>query len=205
MAALPLQAAPGRGPLNWPDCSALRLHEFAIAGSRGCLREIPGANAKRCGGRRNLGRRVGSHSAERLPRGPLVEKGCVENFNEKLREELLDREWYGALFEAMSLMERWRRRYNAGRRHSSLGYRPPALESLPKLTSGAVWTQTEHLSRVLDSPVKAGQCSVQQVTLPSALLANLQAGNSSSPSGRGATPIASAANAASACRECSCG
>ena len=54
----------------------------------------------------------------------------TESFNGKLRDELLDREIFYSLAEARVLIERWRRHYNTERPHSSLGYRPPAPETI---------------------------------------------------------------------------
>ena len=48
----------------------------------------------------------------------------------KLRHELLDGEIFYSLDEARVIIEGWRRHYNAVRRHFSLGYRPPAPESV---------------------------------------------------------------------------
>jgi transposase InsO family protein len=58
------------------------------------------------------------------------ENGYNESFNGKLRDELLDREIFYSLAEARVLIERWRRHYNTERPHSSLGYRPPAPETI---------------------------------------------------------------------------
>ena len=58
------------------------------------------------------------------------ENGYIESFNGKLRDELLDREVFYTLKEAQILIERWRIEYNTIRPHSSLGYRPPAPESI---------------------------------------------------------------------------
>ena len=44
--------------------------------------------------------------------------------------ELLDGEIFYTLKEAQVLIESWRRHYNAVRPHSSLGYRPPAPETI---------------------------------------------------------------------------
>jgi transposase InsO family protein len=62
--------------------------------------------------------------------GSPWENGYIESFNGKLRDELLDREIFYTLKEAQILVERWRRHYNGVRPHSSLGYRPPAPETL---------------------------------------------------------------------------
>ena len=62
--------------------------------------------------------------------GSLWENGYVESFNGKLRDELLDREVFNTLHEVQVLVERYRRTYNQVRPHSSLGYRPPAPETV---------------------------------------------------------------------------
>jgi putative transposase len=53
-----------------------------------------------------------------------------ESFNSKLRDELLAGEQFSTLHEAKVLIKQWRRHYNAIRPHSSLGYRPPAPETI---------------------------------------------------------------------------
>ena len=55
--------------------------------------------------------------------------GC-QHFNGKLRDELLDREVFYTLLEVRVLIERYRQTYNRIRPHSSLGYRPPAPETV---------------------------------------------------------------------------
>ena len=62
--------------------------------------------------------------------GSPWENGCVESFNGKLRNELLDREVFYTLLEVQVLTEQYRRNYNRVRPHSSLGYRPPAPDHL---------------------------------------------------------------------------
>ena len=62
--------------------------------------------------------------------GSPWENGYVESFNGKLRDELLDREVFNTLHEVQVLVERYRRTYNQVRPHSSLGYRPPAPETV---------------------------------------------------------------------------
>jgi putative transposase len=63
-----------------------------------------------------------------IEKGSPWENGYVESFNARLRDELLDGEVFHTVAEARVLIERWRRHYNEGRPHSSLGYRPPAPE-----------------------------------------------------------------------------
>ena len=62
--------------------------------------------------------------------GSPWENGYIESFNGKLRNELLDREIFDTLYESQVLIERWRIEYNTIRPHSSLGYRPPAPETI---------------------------------------------------------------------------
>lgn len=62
--------------------------------------------------------------------GSPWENGYIESFNGKLRNELLEREIFDTLYESKVLIERWRIHYNTIRPHSSLGYRPPAPETI---------------------------------------------------------------------------
>jgi len=62
--------------------------------------------------------------------GSPWENGYNESFNGKLRDELLNTEIFYTLKEAKILIERWRNHYNTARPHSSLGYRPPAPETI---------------------------------------------------------------------------
>ncbi len=62
--------------------------------------------------------------------GSPWENGYNESFNGKLRDELLNGEIFYTLKEAKVLIEAWRRHYNTVRPHSSLGYRPPAPETI---------------------------------------------------------------------------
>jgi putative transposase len=65
--------------------------------------------------------------------GSPWENGYCESFNSKLRDELLNGEIFYTLREAQVMIEWWRCHYNRLRPHSSLGYRPPAPQTvLPK-------------------------------------------------------------------------
>ena len=74
-------------------------------------------------------RRIGVSTLFIEPGSPW-ENGYVESFNGKLRDVVLNREIFYTLTEAKILIERWRREYNQIRPHSSLGYRPPAPETV---------------------------------------------------------------------------
>ena len=67
--------------------------------------------------------------------GSPWENGYIESFNGKMRDELLSREIFYSLKEAQVLIEMWRKHYNTVRPHSSLGYRPPAPETIVGVTS----------------------------------------------------------------------
>jgi len=62
--------------------------------------------------------------------GSPWEKGYVESFNSKMRNELLNREVFTTLLEAKVLVEHWRKEYNQIRPHSSFNYMPPAPEAI---------------------------------------------------------------------------
>ena len=62
--------------------------------------------------------------------GSPWENGYVESLIGKFRDELLNGEIFYTLTEAKVLIDRWRREYNRVRPHSSLGYRPPAPETI---------------------------------------------------------------------------
>ena len=72
---------------------------------------------------------VGAQTAYITPGSPW-ENGYVESFNARLRDELLNGEIFYSLREAQIIIEEWRHHYNTKRPHSSLGYKPPAPESI---------------------------------------------------------------------------
>lgn len=57
--------------------------------------------------------------------GKPWQNGKCESFNGKLRDECLSREWFSSVKEAQVVIEGWRKFYNEGRPHSSLGYLTP--------------------------------------------------------------------------------
>ena len=70
--------------------------------------------------------------------GSPWESGYNESFNEKLRDEVLNREIFYTLREAQVIIEGWRKEHSIFRLHSSLGYRPSAPETLLQSTDGAI-------------------------------------------------------------------
>ncbi len=54
------------------------------------------------------------------------ENGYIESFNDKLRDECLNREVFRNGREAQAIVENWRQEYNNYRPHSSLGYLTPS-------------------------------------------------------------------------------
>ncbi|XCA03187.1 IS3 family transposase [Sphingobium sp. SJ10-10] len=62
--------------------------------------------------------------------GSPWENGYIESFNARLRDELLNGEIFYSLDEVRCVTGWWRDHYNRLRPHSSLGYRPPAPETI---------------------------------------------------------------------------
>ena len=58
--------------------------------------------------------------------GSPWENPFIESFNGRVRDELLNVEEFGSIFEAEVLVESWRIEYNTYRPHSSLGGLTPA-------------------------------------------------------------------------------
>ena len=75
---------------------------------------------------------VGAQTAYITPGSPW-ENGYIESFNARLRDELLNGEIFYSMKEAQIIIEQWRIHYNTKRPHSSLGYKPPAPESITHL------------------------------------------------------------------------
>lgn len=73
--------------------------------------------------------RVGAKTLYIEPGSPW-ENGYNESYNGKLRDELLNGEIFYSLKEAQIVIGRWRNHYNTQRPHSSLGYRPPAPQTI---------------------------------------------------------------------------
>jgi putative transposase len=53
------------------------------------------------------------------------ENGCIESFNSKLRDEVLNGEVFGCLREAQCVLRDWQDRFNNIRPHSALNYQTP--------------------------------------------------------------------------------
>ncbi len=114
------------GPPEWGSGFTLRSYESAT--SHGFFLMYYGSKFTATAVREWL-ERVGVNTLFIDPGSPW-ENGYVESFNGKLRDELLNGEIFYTLREAQVIIERWRREYNTFRPHSSLGYRPPAPETV---------------------------------------------------------------------------
>jgi putative transposase len=57
--------------------------------------------------------------------GKPVQNAYVESFNGRFRDECLNDHWFTTLYQAKTLIEQWRKDYNAVRPHSALGYISP--------------------------------------------------------------------------------
>ena len=78
---------------------------------------------------RNWLRDVDEHTLYIEPGSPW-ENGYVESFNSKMRDEFLNVTLFDTFKEAQVLTKMWVEEYNTIRPHSSLGYRPPAYQSV---------------------------------------------------------------------------
>ncbi len=116
---------------------------MATRGVPGHIRSDNGAEFTAKAVRSWLGR-VGVKTLYIEPGSPW-ENGYIESFNGKLRDELLNGEVFNSLTEARVLIERWREHYNTMRPHSSLGYKPPAPQTI---------TPSEACSATLRSPLR---------------------------------------------------
>ena len=123
--------------LNADDVLERLTHLFVVRGVPAYIRSDNGSEFTAKMVRQWL-ERVGVKTLFIEPGSPW-ENGYVESFNGKLRNELLEREIFDTVLEAKVLIERWRVHYNTIRPHSSLGYRPPAPESVwPRREDGGV-------------------------------------------------------------------
>jgi putative transposase len=116
------------------DVLAVLTELFVRHGPPAHIRSDNGAEFTATAVREWLGR-IGVKTLYIEPGSPW-ENGYCESFNGKLRDELLNGEIFCTLKEAQILIERWRQHYNTIRPHSSLGYVPPAPETiLPRTTA----------------------------------------------------------------------
>ena len=89
--------------------------------------------------------------------GSPWENGYVESFNEKLRDELLNRELFLHIEELRYVVDRWRIDYNHYRPHSSLGYRSPAAFAASYVgPDSATLRQSQHNEDVRHPLIEAG-------------------------------------------------
>lgn len=102
-----------------------------LMATRGVLGHIRSDNGAECTAKavRSWLKRVGVKTLYIEPGSPW-ENGYIESFNGKLRDELLNGEVFYTLKEAKVVIERWREHYNTKRPHSSLGYKPPAPQTI---------------------------------------------------------------------------
>jgi putative transposase len=61
-----------------------------------------------------------------IPPGEPWRNGYVESFNSRIRDECLNINSFWSLAQARVVISDWKHDYNHYRRHSSLGYLPPA-------------------------------------------------------------------------------
>lgn len=62
-----------------------------------------------------------------IPPGEPWPNGYVESFNSRIRDEWLNINSFWSLAHAQVVISDWKYDYNHRRRHSALGYQPPAV------------------------------------------------------------------------------
>jgi putative transposase len=70
------------------------------------------------------GERTGLHV---VPPGQPWRNGYIKSFNSRIRDECLNINVFWSLTQARVVISDWKHDYNHRRRHSSLGYQPPAV------------------------------------------------------------------------------
>ena len=71
--------------------------------------------------------------------GSPWENGYCESFNSRMRDEFLNGELFGNMYEVKVLTNRWVKEYNTVRPHSSLCYRPPVPQTVtPNFSLSAI-------------------------------------------------------------------
>ena len=83
--------------------------------------------------------------------GSPWENAYIESFQDKLRDERLNRELFGSLLEAQVIIEAWHLEYHRLRPHSSLGYQTPdefaARHGSSRLRSGSALPPSRRTQR----------------------------------------------------------
>lgn len=70
---------------------------------------------------------AGQVSLHFIPPGEPWRNGYVESFNSRIRDECLNINSFWSMAQASVVSSDWKHEYNHYRRHSSLGYQPPAV------------------------------------------------------------------------------
>jgi len=138
-----------------PDVVEVLRYLFAVRGAPSFLRSDNGPEFVSLAVRQWL-QHAGVQTLFVAPGSPW-ENGYVESFNEKLRDELLNRELFLHLEELRYVVERWRMDYNHYRPHSSLGYTSPAAFAASCVgPDSATLRQSQHRSDVRHPLIEAG-------------------------------------------------
>jgi hypothetical protein len=89
----------------------------------------------------------------------------------KLRDECLNQEIFYSLKEAQVVIGQWRKHYNTVRPHSSIGYRPPAPQTMNRfltpLDQAAQMQKSLHHTRIKNS---SGRVNRVNLAMPVSLL-----------------------------------
>ena len=86
--------------------------------------------------------------------GRPMQNGQAESFNGRFREECLNVNWFGNVFDSRRKIAAWKKEYNEERPHSSLGYRTPAefareMGAKQGCGKGAAWKSKNNFSTPL--------------------------------------------------------
>lgn len=67
--------------------------------------------------------------------GKPMQNAFIESFNGRFRDECLNENWFSNIWEAITVIEKWRQDYNTERPHSALGYLTPEQFKSSKLAT----------------------------------------------------------------------
>ena len=73
-----------------------------------------------------VARLLGVGTPKTVRKGQPWRNGYIESFNGRLRDECLNINIFWSLTHARVVITDWKTEYNHHRRHSALGYQPPA-------------------------------------------------------------------------------
>jgi Integrase core domain len=91
----------------------------------------------------NLVKPILEHVATPIRPGRPAENGFIESFNDGLRDECLNVEWFGSSHQAQERLAQWRDHYNLQRPHRVLKDKTPASVASSYAASATCFTSME--------------------------------------------------------------